>query len=93
MDNNTNLENTNNGANETPEQFWGEGIRELQESDIEIVLKGKGETLRITKTEYAELVRAQQMLEIVLRVNANSNSYDVQALIDLVAGVERKDDK
>ena len=93
MDNNTSFENTNNGANETPEQFWGEGIRELQESDIEIVLKGKGETLRITKTEYAELVRAQQMLEIVLRVNANSNSYDVQALIDLVAGVERKDDK
>lgn len=93
MDNNMNFESTKNGTNETPEQFWGEGIRELQEGDIEIVLKDKGETLRITKTEYAELVRAQQMLEIVLRVNANSNSYDVQALIDLVAGVERKDDK
>ena len=93
MDNNMNFEKTKNNTNDPPEQFWGEGIRELQESDIEIVLKSKGETLRITKTEYAELVRAQQMLEIVLRVNANSNSYDVQALIDLVAGVERKDDK
>lgn len=88
MDNNTNLENA---KNETPEEFWGEGIGELQESDIEIVIKEKGETITIKKSEYVELVRAQHMLEIILRINATCKSYDVQALIDVVTGTERKD--
>ena len=91
MDNNMDFKEAR--KEETPEEFWGEGFRELQEDGIEIVLKDKGETLRITKTEYAELVRAQQMLEIILRVSAKSKSYDVQALIELVAGVERNEEE
>ena len=72
---------------------WGEGIEELKEGDIDIILRP---TVKIPQERYEELVKAEATLEILCRVINQTKPYGFKTLA-AIAGkyipAEEGDDK
>lgn len=65
------------------EEFWGEGLPELREKSIDIVLTP---TVKVELSRYDDLLHSEAMLNAIIRASEVYASYSFQEVIKYIVG-------
>ena len=78
-------DNKNTAAEKTAEteEFWGEGLPELREESIDIVLTP---TVKVELSRYDDLLHSEAMLNAIIRASEGCASYSLQEVIRYIVG-------